>query len=200
MNKRIIDLGCGLHKQKDAIGIDNMDLEGVDIVADIKKGIPMEDLSCDEVIMSHFFEHLNEDERLNLMKEIYRVLKVGGVVKITCPHSYAFYGYADPTHKAMDKITLTMFDYYEESHPMHVQYFNFSFNIIKKKIRNVVISFPFRSIKQGYAEHRIWWLGIHFTIDKVINFLVNRWEPVIKFIPVQQAELYIELKRCDNTE
>ena len=143
--------------------------------------------------MSHFFEHLNEDERLELMKEIYRVLKVGGVVKIRCPHKYAFYGYADPTHKAMDKISLGMFDYYEENHPMHSQYFDFSFNIAKKKIYNVVISFPFKNI-EVYGKHPVYF-GLRVTLGKLISFFTTRWEPIIKYIPTYQAELYFELKK-----
>ena len=193
MEKKIIDLGCGLHKTEGGIGIDSVQLEGVDIVADIRKGIPMEDSSCDEIIMSHFFEHLDEDERLELMKEIYRVLKVGGIVKITSPHKDAYSGYADPTHKAMDKISLGMFDYYEEQHQMHSQYFNFAFEIIEKRIKNVIISFPFKNIKI-YRKHPVYF-GLRITIGKLIGLLATRWEPLIKYIPITQAELYIILKK-----
>ena len=193
MGKKItIDLGCGKRKSSNAIGVDIVPLEGIDVVADIKKGIPFKSSICDEIILSHVFEHLNEDERIELLKEIQRVLKPESVVKIWCPHKYAFRTYEDPTHKALDKLTLKMFDYFDKNNFFNY-YFDFSFNITKKRIQNVVVSFPLRNIE--IKNKHPMWIGLNFTLDRFVNFLANRWEHILKYIPTYQAELYFELRK-----
>jgi SAM-dependent methyltransferase len=52
---------------------------------DISYNIPLEDGVVDYIFSSHFVEHLFKDEALNLLREIKRVLKPGGIVRISIP-------------------------------------------------------------------------------------------------------------------
>jgi SAM-dependent methyltransferase len=93
----ILDLGCGKRKRSGAIGIDKVDLPGVDIVADIEDGLGfIPDDSVDEVYCLSFFAHIWNLEKL--MCEIVRVLKKDGKVFARMPHFSNPYYYSDPTH------------------------------------------------------------------------------------------------------
>src|SRR6516164_10040465 len=73
----VLELGSGPNKQiAEAITVDMMDMEGVDIVCNLDEGFPfLEDNSIDAIYSFHFLEHV---KNVNLMmKEIYWVLKKG---------------------------------------------------------------------------------------------------------------------------
>lgn len=93
----IIDLGCGVKKKPDRIGIDRVDLPSVDIVADVEEGLSfLPDNSVDEIHSRSLFAHIVNFE--NLMKEIVRVLKKNGKVYAFMPHFSNPYYYSDYTH------------------------------------------------------------------------------------------------------
>lgn len=81
---RKINLGCGPKVIK---GWENLDLEpGVGgIVCDLRGRLPYEDSSASHIYSEHFLEHLSKGEALFLLKECYRLLKPGGVIRISTP-------------------------------------------------------------------------------------------------------------------
>ena len=96
--KIIIELGCGPRKKDGRIGIDAVDLKGVDIVADLEMGLPfLADNSVDQIHCRHFLEHIKNFE--NLMAEMIRVLKKDGTAHISVPHFSNPHYYSDFTHK-----------------------------------------------------------------------------------------------------
>ncbi|MCX5638294.1 MAG: methyltransferase domain-containing protein [Planctomycetota bacterium] len=93
----ILELGCGRNKRPGAIGIDKLDLPGVDIVTDIEDGLGFIPDNCvDEIYSFSCFEHIRNFEKL--MSEIVRVLKNGGKTIVYVPHFSSPYYYSDPTH------------------------------------------------------------------------------------------------------
>lgn len=95
--KIIVELGCGARKKEGRIGIDAVDLPGVDIVADLEKGLPfLPDNSVNQIHCRHFLEHIQNFE--NLMAEIVRVLKRDGTAHIFVPHFSNPHYYSDFTH------------------------------------------------------------------------------------------------------
>jgi len=93
----IVELGCGRKKQPGRIGVDRIDLPGVDIIADIEKGLAfLPDDSVDEIHCRSVLEHVQDFE--SLLKEIVRVLKVDGKAYIFVPHFSNPHFYSDPTH------------------------------------------------------------------------------------------------------
>jgi len=95
--KIIVDLGCGARKKEGRIGIDAVDLPGVDIVANLEEGLPfLPDNSVDQVHCRSFLEHIKNFE--NLIAEIVRVLKRDGTAHVFVPHFSNPHYYSDYTH------------------------------------------------------------------------------------------------------
>lgn len=71
---------------------------------------PFEDSSVDEAVAEHVLEHLPGESFFHFMRELYRVLKPGGAVKVTLPHPRHDIFLSDPTHcRAVMPGTLLMF-------------------------------------------------------------------------------------------
>jgi hypothetical protein len=94
-----LDLGCGKAKQAGWTGVDALKLDGVDIVADLRKKWPWASDSVDEVRCSHFLEHLTGPERVHFANELCRVLRKGAKATIAAPHWTHDCAYGDPTHQ-----------------------------------------------------------------------------------------------------
>jgi predicted SAM-dependent methyltransferase len=52
---------------------------------DLRRVLPLSDASCGLIYSSHFFEHLEYDDGVRLMKDCYRVLRAGGVFRAALP-------------------------------------------------------------------------------------------------------------------
>jgi len=82
---------------------------------DLAYGIPLADGSTDFVYSSHFLEHLFRKDAENLIRESYRVLKPGGVVRIAVPDlEYALSLYS--AGKKEEMLTQYFFVDDDESH------------------------------------------------------------------------------------
>ncbi|MEM7801548.1 MAG: methyltransferase domain-containing protein, partial [Chloroflexota bacterium] len=107
----ILELGCGTRSKPGRIGIDQLNLPGVDIVADLNLGFPfLPDDSVDEIHSKSFLEHIDELEFL--MGEIWRVLKPGGKKYLFVPHFSNPYYYSDYTHTRF--FGLYTFEYFSK--------------------------------------------------------------------------------------
>lgn len=87
-----IELGGGISpvrlrdKDKaDYISIDILEHPNVDIRHDLRKGIPYNDESVENIYTCEFLEHLTYPEVKRLLKDCYRVLIPNGRIFITCP-------------------------------------------------------------------------------------------------------------------
>jgi hypothetical protein len=94
-----IDFGCGKNKREGFVGVDSRQFEGVDQVVDLTKPWPWEDGSAEEANASHFVEHLNAQERIHFVNELYRVLVPGGKCTVIVPHWASCRAYGDLTHQ-----------------------------------------------------------------------------------------------------
>jgi hypothetical protein len=123
-----VDLGCGYHKLEGFLGIDMLDIPGVDIVHDLETTpwpLPSESitlLSC-----SNLVSHINPNKHgfISFMNEAWRVLKYGGQFRISTSYGMNTAFMSDPTnvnpctHQTwhyFDPITTPQF--YKEYKPM----------------------------------------------------------------------------------
>lgn len=79
---RKINLGCGPYHLEGYLNIDIN--EPADAIMDIRK-LGFETDSIEEINCSHVLEHFPEHEVLGVLQEMYRVLKIKGVLKLEVP-------------------------------------------------------------------------------------------------------------------
>jgi len=152
-----IELGCGPNKKiVDAISMDMVNLDSVDIVANINNGLPFEDNSIDEIYSFHFLEHVDNLEFA--LKEIYRVLKPNGRNIGTVPHFANPYFYSDPTHNSF--FGLYSFSYFDKEQ-----------KLLKRKVPTFYMSefFEVSSLKLGFTSP---FVG-RYAFKKFIGFIAN---------------------------
>lgn len=108
-----LNIGCGKYPQRDAVNLDIIEMEGVDVVWDLnKRPYPFENGQFEEIIAKDILEHL--DDILGVMEELWRILKAGGKLLIRVPLAkYPEKAWIDPTHKHV--FTMESFDYWDDS-------------------------------------------------------------------------------------
>jgi SAM-dependent methyltransferase len=138
-----IQLGCGTNYRT---GWTNFDLDPrvkADIYHDLNKGLPLEDNCADELEAQHVIEHLNDT--IAIMKEIHRVVKPTGLVKLTVPHWQNPWAFGDPSHKHY--FNEHTFDTFVPGLTGRVFGIDFFFTKISQTVANNEISVVLRPIK-----------------------------------------------------
>jgi predicted SAM-dependent methyltransferase len=82
---QLVNLGCGATYHPDWV---NMDVEprASEIRRwDVRVRLPFDDGSIDAVYTSHLVEHLAPDDLVRLLRDICRVIRTGGIVRIVAP-------------------------------------------------------------------------------------------------------------------
>lgn len=84
-NKKYLNLGCGLRFLRDWVNVDFVST-GPDVIAhNLLKGIPFPDNSFDVVYHSHILEHFSKEHASIFIKECFRVLRPGGILRVAVP-------------------------------------------------------------------------------------------------------------------
>lgn len=80
-----VNLGCGPIPLKGWINVDIARAPHVDVVWDLRRGLPFQSSSCTAIFSEHAIEHLSRSDAERLVKECYRVLQPGGVLRLSTP-------------------------------------------------------------------------------------------------------------------
>ena len=93
-----LNVGCGNDIRQGYVNLDVSPLPGVDVVHNLEIfPWPFEDNSFDEIILQNVLEHLSDT--IQVIEEVWRILKHKGKVIITVPYWNCWQSIADPTHK-----------------------------------------------------------------------------------------------------
>jgi SAM-dependent methyltransferase len=183
-----VDLGCGEHKTRGTLGLDNVAVPGVDILGDLNQGLPFKDSSLDAVYANHVLEHLNDF--LGTMNEIYRVCKPGALVFVKVPHAAStFVTWKDPTHQR--GLFVATFAYFDDTYFDGAAFSYYSparFRIERARLRFTLSSYDDPNVRLGWPRR---------IADALFDALANRsrrfqffcerfWGPVVG---VEEAEL-----------
>jgi SAM-dependent methyltransferase len=82
---KYVNLGCGTRYHSGWINIDIASSGPSVIQYDLSQGIPLGDASCDVVYNAAVLEHMRREDALRFLRECYRVLKPGGIVRVGVP-------------------------------------------------------------------------------------------------------------------
>lgn len=80
-----LNWGCGSHVRDGWINSDVKDDPGVDVVCDIRSGLPFETGALDYAVSVHALQELSFQEIVPALEELRRVLKPGGVLRMVLP-------------------------------------------------------------------------------------------------------------------
>jgi len=115
-----IDLGCGMNKASDHLGLDRKDfgIKGnskpyVDVIHDLEESVlPFTANTIDGIRSYHVFEHIRNF--IPLMNECWRILKEDGELNLTVPVGVSEFFLRDPTH--VRPFTGQTFEYFTFGH------------------------------------------------------------------------------------
>jgi len=80
-----LNIGCGDVYFNGWINIDSVSSKA-DLTHDVREPLPYDDNFVDFIYNEHFIEHLDINQGELFLKECYRVLKPGGVIRIATPN------------------------------------------------------------------------------------------------------------------
>lgn len=94
-----LNLGSGLRPLKGYVNIDNRKEVNPDLMCDVIEGLPYGDNSVDSIRAHDFLEHIPTGKTIDVINEIWRVLKPGGTFASLTPDAEFGQGaFQDPTH------------------------------------------------------------------------------------------------------
>jgi len=118
-----LNLGCGDDKREGYVNIDLYNANA-DLQCDVA-GLPYNDNTVDEIFSSHVIEHFDWRAGWEVLREWYRVLKPGGVLKIETPDfHWSCAAFVNGTHQ--QRIRLYSHFFSEPWKPGHTHKFLFT--------------------------------------------------------------------------
>jgi len=85
-----LNFGCGEHILAGFLNVDGWYRPGVDYLHDLRQPLPLADGSCKFVFTEHVLEHIELQFRARVLRELYRLLEPGGVLRIVGPNCAPF--------------------------------------------------------------------------------------------------------------
>jgi hypothetical protein len=134
--KKILILGHGPNPKPEISGaqittLDMVKYPSIDVKWNLENiPLPFNRNKFDEILLSHVLEHISKEKYSGLMKELHRITKDKGIVKIYVPF-FSFFTAFHPDHK--NTFTYTSFNKFEPEHPMNKEK-GIAFRIKRKRI------------------------------------------------------------------
>ena len=158
--KKILDLGCGRNKCKDAVGIDFNKNTDADIIHDLNEfPYPFDDNEFDKILVNHSLEHL--DNVVKVMEEIHRIAKPNALVLIKAPYFTSIDAFVDPTHKHF--FSARSFDYFTDDFKEFNYYSDARFRKLKVEIR----FWGWKKLRGFKLQN---WIGLWLLANKLTKF------------------------------
>src|SRR5687768_2073927 len=82
----MINVGCGEQIHPEWTNLDLVSHDKRVRAIDVRRGLPFPDQSCDVAYSSHMLEHLSPQEASRFLRECFRILKPGGIIRIVVPN------------------------------------------------------------------------------------------------------------------
>jgi predicted SAM-dependent methyltransferase len=116
-----VNIGCGPKALDGWINLDAARAPHIDVVWDLRHGLPFPDESCSAIFGEHVIEHIPRTDAGKLIAECRRALQPGGVLRLSTPDAGRFLRsycgdqkflddprFPDPAETAMDRVNMMM--------------------------------------------------------------------------------------------
>lgn len=80
-----VQIGCGPNPLPGWVNVDMARGPSIDVVWDLRHGLPFADASCSAVFGEHVIEHMTKADAAKLLRECLRALEPGGVLRLSTP-------------------------------------------------------------------------------------------------------------------
>ena len=100
-----LHVGCGRYRLEGWLNADLDFQQNVDILLDARRRLPFEDDTFLFIFAEHLIEHLSFAEGRGFCREVYRVLRPGGVVRFSTPDLRFLLRYYEDSSEAARKYT-----------------------------------------------------------------------------------------------
>ncbi len=179
----VLDVGCGRLKHPGAIGLDQLENTDADVVHDLDElPYPFEADRFDEVIARHVLEHVNAP--LNVLAELHRVTRAGGIVTIVTPHFSSSTSWTDPTHR--HHFTSHSFDYLTETGAWNYYIADVRFSVRQRRLTLGMISGPRGRVVPVWRL-----LGVERLVNRFLDVFERWWAFAL---PLGPKDLVIRLQ------
>lgn len=123
--KVLIHIGCGETNSPEFINVDARPLAHVHIVTDDITSLPdFNTGTVDLVYMCHILEHIKRDGLIKVLTEIRRVLKKGGVLRLSVPDFDRLVEVYNASGKDINSICLQLMGGQDNEYNIHYSVFN----------------------------------------------------------------------------
>jgi predicted SAM-dependent methyltransferase len=85
-----VNIGCGPKSLPGWINLDAARGESIEVVWDLTRGLPFGAETCSAIFGEHVIEHLSKADGEQLVRECYRALQRGGVLRLSTPDAGRF--------------------------------------------------------------------------------------------------------------
>jgi len=166
--KVLIHLGCGPHNDPKYINVDGLAFPHIHYVGVVEKLPMFKNNFADLIYACHVLEHISHQEIMNVLREWRRVLKIGGVLRLSVPDFDKIITIYEKENKNMERIISPLMGAQGDKYDFHKIIFN------KEYLNNL--------LKQtGFIEVRKWdpeTTPDHTLSDWAGNKLVNNIHPI----------------------
>ena len=126
-----LNLGCGTDIREGWINLDaSHQIPGVDVVHDLEvRPFPFADEAVSFILAQDVLEHMTD--AVATLRELHRILRPGGRVRIRVPHFTSRNNFIDPTHHR--QFSIEWFDFFVQGTARKLErpyYFDFTFTSI----------------------------------------------------------------------
>lgn len=179
-----LDVGCGSDKIRGAVGIDRIDLPGVDVVHDLEKfPWPIDSNVFDHVVCKHSLSHLSNF--VAAIEEIHRISKPGAIVEILAPHYTSDNFHTDPTHKV--SIGIRTMNYFCEEYAFKYHYYS------KARFRTLKRHISFRENTTDFRKATKFNLARIIGIETLVNLCPRIYERCFAYV-FPASEVYFRMQ------
>jgi ubiquinone/menaquinone biosynthesis C-methylase UbiE len=138
----LLHIGCGRIASPEFINVDAQPYPHVHLVTDDIANLPQwDDGTVDMIYMSHILEHIQTTRLKAVLEEMNRLLKVGGILRLSVPDFDRLIEVYRAAHKDLDVIHQMLMGGQDSSYNIHYCAFN------RKSLSRLLLGAGFREVR-----------------------------------------------------